>query len=306
MPKENVEFKTLDGVTLRGWYFKAAGSGKSPAIVMAHGWSATKEFDLELFAEVFQAAGMHVLVYDHRGFGDSDTAPHAPRLEIVPSEQLSDWSDAITYVQAKEEVDPKKIGVWGSSYSGGHVLQLGATDKRIKAVSSQVPFVSGIGNFRSLIRSDFVPTMYEAFEKDRQARAKGDQAGMLPVVDPDPMAPSSLPTADSWEFFNRVGHEGKAKGKWHNQVTVRSVELFKGYEPGRYIDLISPVPLLMTVAEADLLTPTHLALEVFSHAKEPKQLNIIKGAGHFEAYAGKYFEQNSQTQLAFFKKALLE
>lgn len=52
----------------------------------------------------------------------------------------------------------------GSSYSGGHVLQLGATDKRVKAVSCQVPFVSGIGNFRSLVRADFIPNMHAAFK----------------------------------------------------------------------------------------------------------------------------------------------
>lgn len=89
------------------------------------------------------------------------------------------------------------------------------------------------------------------------------------------------------------------------------------------VDLISPTPLLMTIAEKDVLTPTHIALDVYSKAKEPKQLNILKGAGHFDGYVGttshvmlslillanrytgKWFKQNSETQLAFFKNALL-
>lgn len=141
---------------------------------------------MDLFAEVFQSTGLNCLAYDHRGFGASDTAPGAPRLEIIPSQQLSDWSDAITYAQSRQEVDPKKVGVWvsgvalvlfvrkltiptfqGSSYSGGHVIQLGATDKRVKAVSSQAPFVSGSLNFGSLIRSDFIASMNEAFENGK-------------------------------------------------------------------------------------------------------------------------------------------
>jgi cephalosporin-C deacetylase-like acetyl esterase len=63
-----------------------------------------------------------------------------------------------------EEADPDKIGIWGSSYSGGHVLWLGAVDKRVKAVLSQVPCVSGYGNFHRLIRPDFVPGLNQMFQ----------------------------------------------------------------------------------------------------------------------------------------------
>ena len=75
------------------------------------------------------------LVYDNRNFGDSDGEP---RHEIIPSLQQSDYSDAITYAQSLDEVNADKIGIWGSSYSGGHVLLVGAVDRRVKAVLSQV------------------------------------------------------------------------------------------------------------------------------------------------------------------------
>jgi fermentation-respiration switch protein FrsA (DUF1100 family) len=119
---------------------------------------------------------------------------------------------------------------------------------------------------------------------DRHARAKGEEPGRLPVVDADPMAISALPTADSWEFFNRVGLQGKAKGKWKNEVTMRTMELFTGYEPARFVDLISPTPFLMVVAEHDNLAVTHAALDAYSRAKEPKQLSLLKGAGHFDGF----------------------
>lgn len=116
MAREDIEFKTGDGVTLRGWFYPANADGhKAPCVVLAHGWSATKEFDLDVFSERFQPAGLNTVVFDHRGFGDSDNVPTAPRQEIVPSLQLSDYSDAITYAQARKEVDPTKIAVWGSS-----------------------------------------------------------------------------------------------------------------------------------------------------------------------------------------------
>ena len=115
MGRENIEFKTIDGVTLRGWFFTPeSSSGKLPCLVMAHGWSALKEMDLDAFAEHFTSKlSISCLVYDNRCFGDSDGEP---RHELVPSLQQSDYSDAITYAQSRDDVNPDKIGIWGSSY----------------------------------------------------------------------------------------------------------------------------------------------------------------------------------------------
>lgn len=168
MSQENISFQTSDNVTLRGWFFKPEGAGASrlPCLVMAHGFSALKEQDLDLFARYFTSKiGLTCLVFDNRGFGDSDIKEGSPRQEIIPSQQLSDWLDAITYSQARSEVNPDKIGVWGSSYSGGHVLCLGAVDRRVKAVLSQVPCVDGWSNFHRLIRSDHIGAINNLFEK---------------------------------------------------------------------------------------------------------------------------------------------
>lgn len=140
MPFKDIEFKTADNVTLRGWFVTPSSSqGKLPCLVMAHGWSALKEMDLNTFAEYFTAQlPISCLVYDNRGFGTSDQKPDQPRHEIIPQLQQSDYSDAITYAASLPEVDPERIGIWGSSYSGGHVLYVGAVDRRVKAVLSQV------------------------------------------------------------------------------------------------------------------------------------------------------------------------
>ena len=136
MPRKDIEFKTTDNVTLRGWFYTpSSSSGKLPCLVMAHGFSALKEMELDAFAEHFVSnLQISCLVYDNRTFGASDGEP---RREIVPWLQKSDYSDAITYAQSLQEVNPDKIGIWGSSYSGGHVLEVGATDRRVKAVLSQ-------------------------------------------------------------------------------------------------------------------------------------------------------------------------
>jgi len=146
----DVEFKTCDGIILRGWlYTHSDQSLKAPCVILSHGFTAVKEMDLDLFAEYFtKSIPINALVYDNRCFGASDGLP---RFEIIPSLQMSDIQDAVTFAQSLPEVDPEKIAIWGSSYSGGHVLQVAAFDRRVKAVLAQAPMVSGVETINRLV-----------------------------------------------------------------------------------------------------------------------------------------------------------
>ena len=282
MIRRDIEFNA-EGTTLRGWFYPAGGArkgaaGTSPAVLMAHGFSAVKEMYLDKFAEVFAEAGLNVVVFDNRGFGASDGEP---RQEIDPWAQVRDYRHAVTYASMLPEVDPARIGIWGSSYSGGHVLVVAAIDRRVKAVVSQVPLVSGHDNLRALVRSDFIAGLREQFGADRLARFQGEPPVMVPVVDEDPLAPSALPTPDSWQWFTETGKN--LAPAWRNEVTLRSVEMFTEYEPASYLPYISPTPLLMLVAFGDHLVSSELATAAFEHAREPKRLIVLPG-GHFDAY----------------------
>src|ERR1700730_12070278 len=152
--RTDIEFKTEDGITLRGWhYLPHSRPGKVPTIVMAHGFSAVKEMYLDRFAEAFANAGLASLVFDNRNFGASDGEP---RQEIDPWRQVRDYRHAITYARTRPEVDRERIGIWGSSYSGGHALVVGAIDRRVKCVVSQVPLISGYRNLQRLGRPDLL------------------------------------------------------------------------------------------------------------------------------------------------------
>jgi len=277
--RRDVEFDA-EGVTLRGWlYLPDEARNPVPTIVMAHGFSAVKEMYLDRYAEVFAEAGLGALVYDNRNFGASDG--HV-RQEIDPWQQVRDYRHAITYAESLPEVDGDRIGVWGSSYSGGHVLVLGAIDRRIKCVVSQVPLISGHENFRALVRRDLVAPTLRMFEEDRRARYAGAEPAKIAVVAEDPgSTPCALPTPDSWEWFTKTA--GSRAPAWRNEVTVRSVEMFTEYEPGTYVQWVSPTPLMIVVAAGDHLTPADLALAAYERALEPKELVLLPG-GHFDAY----------------------
>jgi len=293
--RRDIEFNA-EGVILRGWlYIPENAPREMPGVVMAHGFSAVKEMYLDSYAEVFSAAGIAALVFDNRNFGASEGEP---RYEIDPWQQVRDYRHAITWLCRQPRINRERIGVWGSSYSGGHVLVVGAIDRRVKCVVSQVPLVSGSRNLARLVRADLAAPMRAQLDADREARFVGEAPSMLPVVTSDVSGAAALPTADSWEWFTQTA-QTRAPA-WHNQVTLRTVEMLGEYEPGSYIERISPTPLMMVIAAGDHLAVADEAFAAYNRALEPKRLVILKG-GHFDAYVTGFEESSGAARDWFFE-----
>lgn len=280
--RKDIEFQTSDKVTLRGWLQTPdEGDGPFPCVVMAHGFSAVKEVFLDQYADVFSAAGLACVVYDHRNLGASDGEP---RLEVDPWLQVEGYRDAITFAGLQPEVDADRIGVWGTSYSGGHVLPVAALDKRVKAVVSQVPFISGRANMRRVFREEEFEDLRRRFDADRVARFQGAEPEMIPVFG-ERGSLCALPSPEEWVFIRDSGMLGTPL--WLNEVTLRSTEMMMAYEPAQYIEQITPAPLLMILTTDDIVTPTDIALDAFKRAHDPKELLLIEG-GHMEVYDAQF------------------
>jgi len=276
--RRDVEFDA-EGLTLRGWlYLPENASTPVPTIVVAHGFSCVKEMFLDEYADIFVAAGFGVLVYDNRNFGDSDGEP---RLEVDPMAQVRDYQSAISFAQTQPEVDKNRIGIWGTSYTGGHVLIVAAIDKRVKCVVSQVPVVSGARNIRRAVREDLIPELLSRFYADRAARFAGKAPAMVPVASLEPNEVCAFPGTDAFEAFQ--GAQQTVAPTWRNEVTLRSLELFMAHETIGYVEQIGPVPLLMIVEDADTLGAVDQSLNICNRAHEPKKLVLFHG-GHFDAY----------------------
>jgi uncharacterized protein len=289
-----VEFDA-GGVTLRGDVRRPEGSAPAGAIVLSHGLSGVKEFCAP-YAEAFTAAGFVTPCYDHRGFGASDGLP---RQEIDGWRQAMDQLDAVTFVRSLDGVDPDRVGLWGTSLSGGHALIGGAIDRRLRAVVSQVPATSGWGGLRRLVRPDLMVGLRQAFDADRMARQAGAAPGVLPVGSPDPMAQVILPSRGTWDYLERAAASAPS---WRNEVTIRSVENLIAYEPAALIDRIGPTPLLMIVASDDEDCPTEEQLAAYNKALEPKRVLVVRG-DHYSVYA-EHFEQTAAAAIAWFSTHL--
>jgi len=293
--QQNVEFAVEGDVTLRGWLFVPDGAGPHPAITMAHGFAGVKEHGLERFARAFADAGFVVLVHDHRGFGASDGAP---RYDIDPWAQIADWRRAISFLESQPFVDPARIGLWGSSYAGGHAIVLGATDRRLRAVVAQVPTISGYQQSLRRVAPDQVAELEAAFADDERSQFRGGQLATQAVVSADPAVRAAYGAPDAIAFYNQPA----PAGVWDNVVTLRSTRAARMYEPGTWISRVSPTPLLMVVGLHDTITLTDLALGAYEAALQPKKLVTIDG-GHFDPYVSQFAEA-SDAAVAWFTEHL--
>ena len=116
--RSDVRFMADGGIELGAWLFLPASARlPSPAITMAHGYAGVREHGIAKFAEAFADAGFVVLLHDHRTFGVSGGEP---RQDVDPWRQIADWRRAISYLESRPEVDSSRIGLWGTSYAGGH------------------------------------------------------------------------------------------------------------------------------------------------------------------------------------------
>ena len=130
---------------------------------MAHGYAGLKEHGIERFARAFAEAGFVVLVHDHRNFGASDGAE---RGDVDPWQQIADWRRAISFLESQPEVDAAQIGLWGTSYAGGHAIVLAATDRRLRAVVAQISTISGFEQALRRIPPEGIAALEKAFAED--------------------------------------------------------------------------------------------------------------------------------------------
>jgi uncharacterized protein len=295
--REDIRFTVDGGVQLGAWlYLPDSPHSRSPAITMAHGYAGTREHGIARFAEAFAAAGFVVLLHDHRTFGVSDGEP---RQDVDPWRQIADWRRAISYLESRAEVDASHIGIWGTSYAGGHALVLGATDRRVACVVAQVPTISGYEQGSRRVAPEGVAALEAVLDDDERAQARGEAPRLQAVVNKDIGVPASYRTKDAIDFYLQPLGPG---ARWDNVVTVRSTRLARMYEPGVWAPRIGPKPLMMIVATQDTVTLTDLALEAYERAHQPKKLVMIPG-GHFDPYLSG-FDTSCGAALQWFQEHL--
>jgi pimeloyl-ACP methyl ester carboxylesterase len=294
--RRDVRFK-VQGASVSAWLFLPEDlSALVPCIIMGHGFGGTRDMGLEPYAVRFQEAGFGVLVFDYRHFGHSDGEPR--QLAWIPY-QLQDYSAAIEYARGLEEIDPARIALWGTSFSGGHVVVSAARDKDIACVVAQCPALDGRATAvmgRKLVGIGQGLRLIMHGQRDLVRSWLGLSPDKLPIVGkPGSMACMTAP--DVYEAYAQLAPAG-----FVNEVCARILVRGDKYRPVTKARKVR-CPVLIQICEHDNLTPISAAEET---ARRLGDLAEVKRypIGHFDIYVGDDFERSVSDQLEFFRRHL--
>jgi uncharacterized protein len=282
MQREDIEFQS-EGTTVRGWLYRPDTEGPAPAVVLAGGWCYVRELVMPYYAEAFAAAGIAALVFDYRNLGVSDGEP---RQHLDPSAQIRDYRCALSFLERQPGIDAERLGAWGISYSGGHVLILAATDPRVRAVVSQIPVVDGYRNMRRIHGTMGYRRLWEAILEDRRIRYESpDKRLYLPHASEDPENElSAWPFPETRRTFAQL-QATEAPG-YQNLSTMESVDLLLDYDVNHFVPRIYDTPTMMIVAEGDDLTLWDLEIESFNAIPTAKkELVVLPHTSHMTLYS---------------------
>ncbi len=238
---------------------------------MCHGFSGIREILLPPYAEFFAQNGFAALVFDYRGFGDSE----GERGRLVPAEQVVDIRNAITFMETLPQVDPARIGLWGTSFGGANAIYTAAIDKRVKCISVQITFGSGermvAGGMNDEAREKLMSTLQKAWQravtKNKPLMLNMDQI----LTDPD-----------SKEFYQKTV---EIHPKLKNRLPLLTIKESMECKPENHIAGLS-IPVMIIGATGDIVCPVEESKILYEKASQPKELFIIEGARHYDVYEG--------------------
>ena len=282
-----------------GWLYEPAGVTDPPVVVMAHGFGGEREARLPAFAERFAEAGLAAFVFDYRGFGDSDgDTPHV----VSGPRHVTDYEAALAHVRSLDAVDGDRVGLWGTSFSGGHVIQAAANDGNVDAVVSQVPFTDGLRNAANLVQRGGLDYLGSAavnlFRDTLRAVTLRDPHYVPIVADPDEFG--VLNTHDSKSGYRSLIPEGR-EDEWDNECAGRilgTVGLYRPVTAARDVEC----PVFVAEATEDSIIPSGSVralvrrLDDVEHEQYP--------IGHFDPYTGEWFEEVVAAECDFFERHL--
>ena len=251
-----------------------SGDGPFPAVVQGPGWLGLKDAQLYLpYHEALTAAGIAVLIFDYRGFGSSGGASDL----LLPSRQLEDLINAVTFVASRTDIDDDSIGTFGSGGTGGgNAIMLAAADSRIRCAVSQVPVADGEDWLRRMRREYEWYELLESLRADRTARVLTGEGRLVhPREDIMLQTPERRATKVKKDVDSRVP----------TRVQLRSVEGILAYKPIEAVGRIADAPLLIIGVEDDPVTPTDHAVDLYERARPPKKLLMQRHTTHYGAYA---------------------
>ena len=273
---------------------------RHPAIVLGHGFGIRKESLIDE-AEYLTRAGFVTLAFEYRSLGESEGEP---RGSIVPLNQVEDFRNAISFVQRRAEVDPERVGIWGASFGGGVVIRTASVDRRVKCVVAMAPIVNGRRWLDGVWGGSRFHKLREIIEADREKRYDGEPGGHLVIGAEDLPAVLPIDERGGRQNARSMAERGRPLLEGTGQISIASIEKVIEWEPDRYIELVSPTPLLVvTPGQWDIMHRFDHIKEMWQRAGEPKKL-IPLACEQMEVYLPPWQTRALEHAEAWFKEWL--
>ncbi|MFC4541367.1 alpha/beta hydrolase [Halosolutus amylolyticus] len=285
------------GTTCRGALYAPTGVDEPPIVVLAHGFGGERTWRLPAFARRFAERDVAALVFDYRTFGDSDGTP---RNLISPRRHLEDWRAAVAHVRSRPDVDGNRIALWGTSFSGGHVVATAVRDPDISAIVAQVPFTDGLATTGALVRrggASYVRGAIAGAARDLARATLGRGPYYVPIVG-DPDAFAALNTPDAKPGFESIVPDDAT---FRNECPGRILATVPSYRPIAAADGVS-CPSFVVEAAQDTIVPPWTVERLASKLDDVERLRLP--VGHFDVYQGDVFERVVDRQIAFLERHL--
>lgn len=269
-------------------FYRPKNVQKPAVIIMAHGLAALRHFALVKYAQRFAAAGYAVILFDYRYWGGSTGRP---RELVSIKAQLDDWRTMIAHVKERKSIDSKRIVLWGTALSGGHVLSLAAESKDVQAIMVQVSFVDGAESAK-LYPLQQMSKALKISSQDYMGSKVGISPKTLPVVADHELC--FLPTSDSYKGYLSIVNPDYY---WSGEIPARAFFNLIRYRPIQEVRKIT-VPVLFIAAKQDSLIPIESSRETVTNIAPFAEYHEWD-MQHFDIYHGEWFEKAISTQLEF-------
>ncbi|MDO3523728.1 alpha/beta hydrolase [Ralstonia pseudosolanacearum] len=283
-----VTFKNQYQMTVAGNLFIPNGlnaNARTPAIIVGHPMGAVKEQSSNLYAQKLAEQGFVTLSLDLSFWGESEGRP---RNAVSPDIYAEDFSAAVDFLGTRPFVDRERIGVLGICGSGSFVISAAKIDPRMKAIATVSMYDMGAANRNALhhslpleqrkaIIAQAAAQRYVEFTGGETQYTSGTVHEL--TADTDPIQ------REFFDFYRTPRGKYTPKGSSPKQTThptLTSNVKFMNFYPFNDIETISPRPMLFITG--DQAHSKEFSEEAYRLAAEPKELFIVRGAGHVDLY----------------------
>jgi uncharacterized protein len=270
---ERVEWFS-EGLRIVGVLKRPVGAtGRLPTIVQGPGWLGLASSPTSPpFHERFIEAGYAVLTFDYRGFGQSE----GERGWVRPAEQIIDIRNALTWVETRDDLDAKRMGLFGlGGTGGGNAIIAGATDPRVRCVVAMSVVADGAQWMRHMRREYEWTEFQERVAENRRRRVLTGEDEIV-----DPREDLMVATPERRAEASRAATDASVGSEFH----LATADALLAFRPIDVVHRLAPRGLLMTCMENDVVTPEDHAFALFEAAGTPKMLIRQTGVKHYESY----------------------